>query len=102
MAIIDVDEIMQQLNITGNDDRGLLEQKIASAVDHIQRLLGYEIATKYPDETPPALKEAVLQLASWWYEQRESVIVGVSAKQIPFGVHEIVQEYRDWSFGSDA
>lgn len=102
MAIVLIEELKLQLNITDDEDNDVLEQKIASAQDHIERLLGFKIETKYPDETPPALKEAVLQLASWWYEQRESVLVGLSAKAIPFGIQDIVQEYKEWSFGADA
>lgn len=102
MSIVTVDELKAQLNITSNDDDTLLTQKLASAQDTIERRLGFKIGEVYPDNTPPALKEAVLQLASWWYEQRETAVAGMSAQHIPFGVNSIIDDYRDWSFGNNA
>ena len=102
MSIVILDELKAQLNVTSSDDDALLTQKIASAQGQIERQLGFSIETEYPDETPPALREAVLQLAAWWYEQRETALAGMSANEIPYGVASIVQDYRNWSFGSDA
>lgn len=47
---------------------------------------------------PPALVEAVSQLASWWYENREAGIVGETAREVPLGVREIVAEFREYTF----
>lgn len=48
---------------------------------------------------PEGLVEAILQLASWWYEQRETAIVDGSAREIPFGVAELLRSHRGWTFG---
>lgn len=98
MAIVTLDEVKAQLNILGDDDNTLLTAKIAAAHGHIERLLGFEIATEYPDATPEPLKEAVLQLSAWWYEQRETALAGMSARPVPYGVSDIVNEFRKWSF----
>ncbi len=45
---------------------------------------------------PHALREAVLQLAAWWFANRETVME--RGQELPFGVSEIVNEYRDWTF----
>ena len=47
----------------------------------------------------PALVEAVCQLAAHWYENREGTVVGATAQALPFGLSDIVREYREWSFG---
>lgn len=99
MAIVTLAEVKAQLNLTGSDDDTLLGEKIAAAQDHIERLLGFEIETEYPETVPPSLREAVFQLASWWYEQREAALTGTIVSTVPHGVHEIVTEYRKWSFG---
>ncbi|MDG3575725.1 head-tail connector protein [Rhizobium sp. YJ-22] len=106
MAIVTVDELKQQLNLTddlGTGDDALLGRKIAAAQNHIERLLGFKIEATYggagQDEIPPALVEAVLQLASHWYENREATLVGVNAQELPLGLWDIVNEYREWSFG---
>jgi hypothetical protein len=99
--VVDVAILKQQLNLTedlGTDDDVLLGRKPAAAQDHIERLLGFKIETTYPDAVPPALVEAVLQLAAHWYENREASLVGVGVTPIPFGVEAIVAEYREYSF----
>lgn len=100
--IITVDEMKQQLGFTddmGNDDDALLEGKIEAAQAHIERLLGYKLDAEFPnDSTPADLKEAIRLLTAHWYENREASLVGVNAQEIPYGVRDIVREYRNWSF----
>lgn len=104
--IVDVAILKQQLNATGipgTDDDALIERKIDAAQNHIERLLGFKIEETYggadQEEIPPALVEAVCQLAAHWYENREATLVGVSAQELPFGVWQIVNEFREYSFG---
>lgn len=99
--IVTVPELKKQVNFTddlGSADDQLFERKLAAAQDHIERLLGFKIEVTYPDEVPPALAEAVCQLAAHWYENREASVVGVAVATIPFGVEQIVNEYREYSF----
>ena len=103
--IVTTAELKEQLNLTddlGAGDDALIGRKIAAAQDHIERLLGFKIEETYggTDQAPvpPALVEAVCQLASHWYENREASLVGVTGQTIPFGVMEIVAEYREYSF----
>jgi len=102
MAVITIEELQGQLNLPADMDSDILADKILAAQNHIERLLGYRIEDNFggqdqPD-IPPALVEAVKQLASWWYVQRETAITGTIVAQVPFGVAEIVAEYREWSF----
>lgn len=101
--IVTTAEMKQQLNLTpdlGADDDALIAGKIAAAQALIERYLGYKIEVNYPgDELPAALKEAVMQLTAHWYENREATLVGVSAQPLPFGVMDIVTEYREFTFG---
>lgn len=100
--IVSLQELKGQLSLTSDqqDDDPLIAGKIDAAQDHVERLLGYRIRVRYDDETlrpvPPALKEAVLQLATWWFENREAATD--MSRELPFGVREIVNEYRDWTF----
>lgn len=100
--IVTVEEMKRQLGITedlGTLDDELIEGKIEAAQDHLERLLGYKLADEFPSGTVPAsLKEGIRLLAAHWYENREASIVGVSAQEIPYGVREIIREYRHWSF----
>lgn len=78
------------------DDLLLLQQKADAAQAHLERLLGYSIAERFGTELPEPLREAVMQLACWWFENREAA--SDRDKLLPFGVSEIVNEFRDWSF----
>jgi hypothetical protein len=103
MAIVTLAEVKEQLAFTddsGGTDDSLIFRKINAAQNHIERLLGFEIEANFggagQEEIPPVLIEAVSQLAAWWYEQREAASEG--AKEVPFGVREIVAEYREFTF----
>lgn len=37
-----------------------------------------------------------MQLACWWFEHREAV--SDRDTRLPYGVDEIVNEYREWTF----
>lgn len=99
MAIVIYQQLADQVGLTDDapdEDKAALQQKGDAAQNHIERLLGYRIEEQFPDEVPPALAEAVLQLAAWWFENREAV--SDSDRRLPFGVDEIVNEYRDFTF----
>lgn len=97
--IVELAHVKEHLNISSNVDDALLTRQIGAAETHINRLLGFKMDAEFPNDTvPDDLKLAVCQLIAHWYENRESTLVGVSAQEIPFGVREIVREYRNWSF----
>ncbi len=98
--IITVADIKAHSNIDTEDDDVLIGGKIAAAEAWIAKFIGVELddAEAFPDGTPEPLKEAVRQLVATWYEQREGVLIGVSAEEVPFGVVELIQPYREWSF----
>lgn len=106
MAIVTVEQLKEQIGWSddlGTADDALMTRKISGAQDHIERLLGFKIEATYggadQEPVPPALVEAVCQLAAHWFENREASIVGVTAMVMPFGVEAIVNEYREYSFG---
>lgn len=100
--IVSVAQMKEQLNFStdlGVDDDALIGRKIAAAQGHIERLIGYSLEERYTAETmPPALVEVVSQLAAHWYENREAVLIGITAQDLPFGIASIVNEYREYSF----
>ncbi|PRX11236.1 UNVERIFIED_ORG: putative phage protein (predicted DNA packaging) [Martelella mediterranea] len=102
MTVVTLDQMKAHLNVTYGRDDDLISKKIAAAQDHIERLLGYRLEESYGGEgqepVPPVLAEAVMQLAAHWYENREAVLIGVTAMPMPLGLREIIREYRDWSF----
>lgn len=105
MAIASVDQLARQLSLTDEmaaADYQLLSLNLAAAQDHVERLLGYRIEDTFggddQEPVPPPLTFAVLMLAAWWYEQREAALTGGAAAEVPFGVAEIVNVYREFTF----
>ena|SRR6056297_760630 len=103
MAIVSVFELEAQLGLEGvPGHHALLMQKVEAAQAHVERLLGFRIEDRFggadQDPVPEPLKEAVLQLAAWWFEQREAGLTGTIVTTPPHSLPEIVAEYREWSF----
>lgn len=74
--------------------------KLDAAQDHIERWLGFKIEERFGAvplaPMPPSLVEAVLQLAALWYDSRDGA--ADQLRPLPFGIAQIVDSYRDWSF----
>ena len=98
MAIITLEGMKANLGLTPDQDEDdvLILGKIEAAQNHIERLLGVRIEERFPADIPPALREAVMQLAAWWFENREAATD--LTRELPFGVRDIVTEYRGWTF----
>lgn len=101
MAIVTYQDVRNHIGLTeDNGDEMLSQDKSDAAQNHIERLLGFKIEERFGGEDqepiPPALKEAVLQLAAWWFTNREAATD--LDKRLPFGVDEIINEYREWTF----
>lgn len=103
MAIAALYDLKDQLAFTsdiGEADNALLQQKLDAAQNHVERLLGFGIEATFggadQDPVPAVLVEAVLQLAAHWYDNREAGSDAV--RELPFGVREIITEYREFTF----
>jgi hypothetical protein len=103
--IVTLDGLKEQLNFTpdqGVDDDAILTRKLKAAQSYIESLLGFKITDVYggddQEPVPDALIEVIYQTAANWYENREAVLVGVNAQELPFGVWPIVNEFRRYVF----
>lgn len=101
MLIVTMTEAKSYLRIDHSDDDRILQMILNAAQSHVERLLGYRIADRYSPNgdsilIPAALEEAVLQLAACWYDNRGAT--AEKAREVPFGVREIVTEFREFTF----
>jgi hypothetical protein len=83
-------------------DDAILTRLLAAASAKVERDLGFKLddADELPDGVPADLELAVLMTAADWYVNREATTVGVSAMPLPFGVPEIVANYRTYTFAA--
>lgn len=92
MTIVTLSLLKSQLNLDHDSDNDLLQHKIAAAEDWTAAFLGKPLADF--DPMPAGIVEAVLQLASHLYENREAVLVGVSGSTMPYGVTDFLRPHR--------
>lgn len=95
MTAVTLDKLKAHLNVTIDDDDGLLTDKLAASKAWVA---GYTASDVDADGTPEPVNEAVLQLAASLYENREINLVGVQAQQLPFGFLDLLASFRAWSF----
>lgn len=95
--IVTAAQLRQQLNLDADlEDDAFLEGKIGAAESWIEQFIGEPLADM--DPLPGAIREAILQLAAHLFANREAVLVGVSASQLPFGVVDLIRPWRAWEF----
>ena len=78
-----------QLNLDHELDDALLAHKLDAAEIWIGHYTGVPFVAG-----DAALTEAALQLAAYWYEQREAASFDTSTKPVPFGVRDLLDSYR--------
>ncbi|MFC0198883.1 head-tail connector protein [Paracoccus rhizosphaerae] len=99
-TIVTLSQIKDHLALTGAQDQDdmLIQLKLDAAQSLIERHLGYGLILQFgsAEAVPADLREAILQLTAWWYENREAVME--RGAPLPFGVQDILDAHRDWSF----
>ena len=79
--------LKSQLNLDHNLDDVLLAHKLDAAEIWIGHYTGSDFIAGDAVQT-----EAALQLAAYWYEQRESAS-DMTMRPVPFGVYELLAPY---------
>ena len=82
------------LNVTTDDDDALITSKLATASEWVSLYIGAEIT----DATPAPVNEAILQLASHLYANREATLIGIQAQSLPMGFLDLLEPYKAWCF----
>ena len=100
---LDLDTLKAHCNVTIAADDDLLTRLLSAATAKIEADLGFALddTAALPAGPPADLENAVLMTAADWYENREASLVGVTAMPLPFGVPEIIGNYRNYTFGLD-
>ena len=78
-------------------DDELLDHKLSTAQTWVANYIGAPL----PDPVPAPITEACIQLAAYWFQQREAVSFGVSMQAVPYGIRELLSPYRVAVTGHD-
>lgn len=70
----------------------LLQLYIDAAEARAAAMLGKPLADI--DPLPADIKQAILQLAAHFHENREAVLIGTGGNELPFGVADLLRPYR--------
>ncbi|MFC0199268.1 head-tail connector protein [Paracoccus rhizosphaerae] len=93
-------EIKDHLALMAGQDQDdmLLQLKLDAAQSFIEQWLGFTLLERFiePELVPSDLRDAILQLTAWWYENREAVME--RGAPLPFGVADIIDAHRDRTF----
>lgn len=88
-ALTPITLLKSQLNLDHDLDDALLAHKLDAA----EIWIGHHTGTAFA-VGDAVLTEAALQLAAYWYEQRETAS-DVTMRPVPFGVYELLAPYRE-------
>lgn len=98
---LDLLGLKEQCVVEGDDDDALLTRLLAAARRHVEGQLGYALddQDQLPQGIPADIEHAVLMIAAHWFENREAVLVGIGAQDLPAGASEIIANHRSYTFG---
>ena len=102
---LDAAALKAQLNMTADEadevDAAVLDRILGAAQAHAESILGYKLndTTELPNGAPADLEHAVLMIAAHWFNERETVLIGVTGQEVPFGAAQILGAHRRYTFG---
>lgn len=97
-----LDKVKQNLILTHNEDNELLERLISAAVSYAADYQHKSEGWYSENDMTPATEQAVIMLASHWYESRDGSTGGFFADNVQAGaqvttaVNALLRLDRDW------
>tara|TARA_R110002049_G_scaffold10127_1_gene50171 strand:- start:134676 stop:134978 length:303 start_codon:yes stop_codon:yes gene_type:complete len=91
MTITTTAMLRSHLNLPDDITDPMLLHKLAVSEEWISNFIGKPFADH--DPVPASLTEAALQLAAFWYSQREAA-TDMRLSAVPFGVIDLLRPYR--------
>jgi len=96
MEIITLEEFKEHARIVTDDEDTAIQFKVDAANAYVSSFL------PAPEDPPAAIadevKQATLQIASDWWENRENSFPG-QIQEIPLDAMEIILNHREFAFG---
>lgn len=97
MPTVTVELAKAHMNLDYDADNALIELYIEAAEQFLGNYIGKQLTNFAP--APADLRLAVLHLAAFYYENRESAFAGSAMQIAPFSVISVAENYRVSHFG---
>ena len=94
MSLTALSLLKSHMAIDHDADDALLQHKLDAAEAWIERYTGNTFTAE------PILTEAAMQLAAYWFGQREAAAHGEAVTHVPFGVHAMLASYKQQITGT--
>lgn len=96
---VNIDDVKQFLKIQDNEENIILQAMLDGAVAYCETYLNRPIldknmTTETEWEVPSSVVIAIYLLVGTWYENRSSVVIGTTTKEIEFSTKSILQPHR--------
>lgn len=91
-----LENLKVQMNIVDDADDAFLTLVLGVATEWVAEMVGGE-----QDNPPAPVAHAIRMLAAHLFENREAVLVGVTAQEMPLGVMTLLDPYRVWFAGEE-
>jgi len=98
LTIVSLDDLKAHLNVTSDDDNGLLTTQLGAARGYVEGWCGP--LDDFTTGVPPALVQAMKMYVAHLYENRESTSFAATASEMPMGFFDLIGPWRKWSFGA--
>lgn len=95
MSLITLEQFKEHARIDGDDEDEAAQVKVDAANKYV---LSY-LADPLPDDwvAPEDLVQATLQIASNWWENRETTVI-TAINDVPINAQDIISNHREWVF----
>lgn len=95
MELITLEMFKAHARIDGDDEDSAVQVKVDAANAYVSSFL----ANPLPDDwvNPDDLVQATLQIASNWWENRETSVI-TAINSVPVNASEVIASYREWQF----
>lgn len=96
---VDINDVKQFLKIQDDEENNILQAMLDGAVAYCETYLNRPIldknmTTETEWEVPSSVLIAIYLLVGTWYENRSSVVIGTTTKEIEFSTKSILQPHR--------
>jgi Phage QLRG family, putative DNA packaging. len=92
--MIDLVLVKAHLRVDGTEEDALIGTYLNGAVEYVQQHCDRRIVEAPETSEQMALtddvKQAILLLVGHWYANREEVVIGAAANQVPMGVNALL------------